>query len=136
MSFTVENSRVFSEQGLPCPARWFADGRVAFQADNEGLCDIDYFGRSEGSYIAMHKRFWGGLRYTTVDANMHRRRISPEKTVTFPFGFLSEGRVDFRVFAAEDAVFLTFTVKEPCRVEIQLYEEYLFHPELSHPDKR
>ncbi len=136
MNFEVKNSRILCEGGLPCPERWFADGRVAFGADNEGLCDIDYFGRSEGSYIAMHKRFWGGLRYTTVDAEMHRRRISPERTVTFPFGFLSEGRVGMRVFAAEDAVFLTFTVFERCRVELHLYEEYLFHPETRHPDIR
>ena len=56
MNFRVENSRVFAEGGLPCPARGFADGRTCFQADNEGLCDIGYFGRSHGSYIVMRKR--------------------------------------------------------------------------------
>lgn len=132
-NYRIEKGKIFSEGGLPWAPRWFCDGRVAFEVDNNGLGDINYFGeKTSGSYIAFHKRFWGGLRLYLVNES-GRKKLRPDRCEILPFGFSSTGGVcDFRVFTADDCIYFTVTPKTAGRLDLEFYEDYLFYPE-THP---
>lgn len=136
--YKVEKGIIYSEGGLPHAPRWFCDGRVAFQADNEGLCDVDFFNpKANWSYKLFHKRFWGGMRFYSV-SDGGRRYIRPEKCELLPFGYKSEGKYGtFCAYTANDSLYFLFTPTNDCDFEIQFYDEYLFVPDnSSKPDLR
>lgn len=136
--YKVERGIIYSDGGLPHVPRWFCDGRVAFQADNEGLGDVDFFNpKTKGSYKLFHKRFWGGMRFYAVEDG-ERHGIRPEKCELLPFGYKSEGKYGtFCVYTANDSLYFLFTPVKDCDFEIQFYDEYLFVPDdSSKPDIR
>lgn len=134
-NYRIEKGKIFSEGGLPWAPRWFCDGRLAFEIDNNGLGDIDYFGeRTDGSYIAFHKRFWGGLRLYLVN-EAGRRQLKPDRCEILPFGFSSSSAAgDFRIFTANECIYFTVTPKTSGRLDLEFYEDYLFYPE-THPHR-
>lgn len=130
MSYKVENGTIFSRQGLPYAPRWFCDGRIAFQTDNESITQIDYFGpETRGSYIAFLKKFWRGLTFYSVYKGS-RQVIRPRECEILPFGFnsLSE-RCLYGVFAANDCIYMTFQPLTDMDIAVEFYDDFFFYPE-------
>ncbi len=130
MDYKVENGTIFSEEGLPYAPRWFCDGRIAFQVDNESITQIDYFGpKTSGSYIAFLKKFWKGLTFYSICQDS-RQLIQPRECEILPFGFnsLSE-RCLYGMFAAGDCIYVTFQPLTDMDIAVEFYDDFLFYPE-------
>lgn len=129
ISYKVKNGVIHTSDGLPYTPRWFCDGRLAFQADNEGIADINFWGAKSDHYIAFHKRFWGGIRFYSADEK-GRTLIKPQKCKIMPFGFESDSdSCEYGIYAGNNTIYITFTAKTNCCFGIEFYNDYLFFPE-------
>lgn len=130
MNYRVEKGTIYTENGLPHAPRWFCDGRIAFQADNESITEINYFGpKSSGSFIAFLKRFWKGMTFYTI-CGCTKTVIRPSKCKILPFGFqsLSE-ECEYGIFAANDCIYITFRPLFDGDIAIEFYDDFFFYPE-------
>ena len=130
MDYTVENGIIYTEKGLPWPPRWFCDGRVAFQADQESITEIDYFGpKTGGSPIVFLKRFWKGMTFYTI-CRQRRQVIRAGQCEILPYGFSSRSELcEYGVFTADDRIYLTFRLEYDGAVAVEFYDDFLFFPE-------
>ena len=129
ISYMVKNGVIHTSDGLPYTPRWFCDGRLAFQADNEGIADINFWGAKSDNCIAFHKRFWGGIRFYSADEK-GRTLIKPQKCKIMPFGFESDSdSCEYGIYAGNNTIYITFTAKTNCCLGIEFYDDYLFFPE-------
>lgn len=128
-AYHVEKGIIYSEQGLPYAPRWFCDGRLALQADNEGIADINFFGANSDGYIAFHKRFWGGMKfYAITPAGKHL--LAPKKCQIWPFGYRSAGDLcDFCLYVANETIYLVLQPQCDMDFAAEFYDDYLFYPE-------
>lgn len=92
ISYNVRKGVIYTSEVLPYAPRWFCDGRLAFQVDNEGIADINFWGAQSDHYIAFHKRFWGGIRFYGTDEK-GKVLLKPQKCKIMPFGFESKQEV-------------------------------------------
>ena len=130
MKYTVEKGVIYSGDGLPWTPRWFCDGRMAFEADNQGISEIDYFGpETRGSYMVFKKRFWDGMRFYLNDRG-NRIPLKPQKCEILPFGFRSESdRCSYGIYTAGERIFLVLRPELDCELDAEFYEDSLFRPE-------
>ena len=134
MGYIIEKGKIISKDKIPHPPRWFADNRISFQVDEEGIADIDYFNRvSTGHFKAFYKGFWGGLRFYIDDGNSNRL-LSFDDCVILPFGIEGNcGAYKLSIFVADDTVFIklkaTSPIKENTVFKAEFYDEYCFNPQ-------
>ena len=128
MEYTVEQGKIICADGVPHLPRWFADNRLAFSLDGEGVADIDYHGPSNGHYKAFLKCFWGGLRLylRTGRQNVRLRFANCE---LWPFGITGEvsalgGKHTLQLFAADDTLFIRLLAGDMLPVGTELWAEF------------
>lgn len=101
MAYLVDKGVIRSDSGIPYAPRWFCDNRLAFQADDQGVGDIDYFSAHGcGQTKLFHRQLWGGLRFFLCD-DRHNYPIVPKECDILPFGYrasCSAGGMDYRFF--------------------------------------
>ncbi len=126
----VEKGIIYTEDGLPYGQRWFCDGRLAFQVDNESITQIDYFGpKTSGSGIAFLKRFWKGMTFYALYENT-RTVIRASQCEIWPFGYQSvSDNCDYRMYASNDVLYVTFCPKFQGDIALEFYDDFLFFPE-------
>lgn len=128
-TYHVEKGIIHSEQGLPYAPRWFCDGRLALQADTEGIGDINFFGANSDGYIAFHKRFWGGMKFYAVTP-AGKIPLTPEKCQIWPFGYRSSGVLcDYGLYTANETIYVVLQPKRDLDFSAEFYDDYLFYPE-------
>ncbi len=136
--YQVNAGEIISDKGLPWAPRWFCDGRLAVQVDDDGIGQIDHFAAgSKGSYIVCRRRFWGGMRFFAVQDGA-RRQIVPRRCRIWPYGYSAETDCgEFSLFVADGCILFRFQPRGCRALEIQFYEEFLFVPDNSDtPDIR
>ena len=131
MAYTVENGAILSSEGMPWGFRWFCDDRLAFQMTDEGIEEINYWGRNTpggAGYIVFRKRFWGGLRLYIRTAD-GRRLLKPENCRILPCGCrVTGGSADYLVFAANNCIYYKIQCPADAMVDLEFYDEFCFHP--------
>ena len=140
MQYTVKNGAILSQNGMPWGSRWFCDDRLAFQMTDEGIEEIDYWGKNTpggAGYIAFRKRFWGGLQLYTRTAE-GRRLLKPEHCRILPYGCSGNAQnAEFSVFAANNSIYFKVKCNDDAKVDLEFYDEFRFHPGQSdHCDVR
>ncbi len=127
--YTVNKGTVFSEDGLPYAPRWFCDGRLSVQVDENGIGDVHYFGINSTDFLALHKCFWGGLKFYSIDKD-GRCVIRPQICQILPFGFQSDSdKCVFSIYVANNTIYLSITPKADTDFGMEFYDQYLFHPD-------
>lgn len=128
--YKVENGIIYTEDGLPYGQRWFCDGRIAFQADNESITQIDYFGpKTSGSSIAFLKRFWKGMTFYTLCGNS-RTVVRASRCEIWPFGYKSMSEtLEYGVYVANDILYVIFRPQFNGDITVEFYDDFLFYPE-------
>lgn len=133
--YTVKKGTIISSNGLPCAPRWFCDGRVAMEIDNECISQIDYFSpKTNGSYIVFRKRFWKGICFY-----LDNTKLRPENTEILPFGFKSTGEsADYSVYIANEKIIINIVPKfNANELRTEFYDDFIFYPEThEHHDIR
>lgn len=137
IEYQVEKGRIITNHGLPYTPRWFCDGRLAFQVNNEGIADINYFGANSDKYIVFHSRFWSGMQFYIMDTD-GRSMVRPQKCEVMPFGYRSDGlRCNYGIYVAKETIFIVIEPKTESDFAIEFYDDYLFYPEVrEHRDVR
>jgi len=113
-SFTVDKGVILCEKGIPQPPRWFADSRLAFSLEENGIQQVDFW--HEGSATVFLRNLWEGFRYYLVKDNLNYK---PEYTNSriWPFGIESECTFDgaifkHRVLAVNEALIIQLVTPE------------------------
>lgn len=129
-SYVVQKGIIYSEGGLPYEPRWFCDGRMAFEADNQGIRQLDYFGaESSGNYMIFKKRFWDGIRLFLNKQGV-RSALRPRKCQIMPFGFRSESEVcNYGIYTVGDCLFVVVHPAFDCVLDMEFYDDTVFRPE-------
>lgn len=130
MNYKVDRGVIFSDDGLPYTPRWFCDGRMAFEADNLGIRQIDYFGpETSGNYTVFKKQFWDGIRFF-LNHQGARTALKPQKCKIMPFGFKSESKVcDYSIYTVDDCIFVIVCPSFDCDLDVEFYDDSVFRPE-------
>lgn len=130
MNDKIENGIIYTEEGLPFGQRWFCDGRIAFQVDNESITQIDYFGaETSGSSIAFLKRFWKGMTFYALCGHS-RTVICASQCEIWPFGYRSvSDNCEYGIYAANDLLYITFRPLFQGDITVEFYDDFLFFPE-------
>lgn len=128
--YKVVKGTIYCENGLPYAPRWFCDGRMALEVDNQGVRQIDYFGPAlAGSYIVFKKRFWDGMRFY-LNENGKRTALKPKKCEIMPFGYKSENeKYTYSIYTVNDCIFVTVQPYFACNMDIEFYDDSVFRPE-------
>lgn len=143
--YSLRQGKILSADGLPYAPRWFCDNRLAFQADDDGIGDIEYYSAwGKGHRLIFHRQFWGGMRLYLYSAGA-RYQLRPQKCEIMPYGFSSETDIEglaysYRIYTASDHIFLSFTFPpqpdEKYAVGIEFYNDYHFIPSAQDSDLR
>lgn len=143
MAYLVDKGVIRSDSGIPYAPRWFCDNRLAFQADDQGVGDIDYFSAHGcGQTKLFHRQLWGGLRFFLCD-DRHNYPIVPKECDILPFGYrasCSASGMDYRFFlyTAADrlyAVVETGTL-QGLSLKLEFYDDYRMIPAAGETDLR
>ncbi|MBQ4087649.1 MAG: hypothetical protein IJC78_05320 [Clostridia bacterium] len=127
--YTVKKGKILSKDGLPYAPRWFCDGRLSVQVDERGIGDVHYFGVNSTNFLTLHKCFWGGLKFYSIDQD-GRCMIRPQVCEILPFGFESDSdKCVFSIYVANNTIYLSVTPKADMDFGMEFYEKYLFHPD-------
>ncbi len=129
-SYVVQKGIIYSEDGLPYEPRWFCDGRMAFEVDDQGIRQLDYFGaESKGNYMIFKKRFWDGIRLFLNKQGV-RGALRPHKCQIMPFGFSSESEeCNYGIYTAGDCLFVVVHPAFDCDLDVEFYDDTVFRPE-------
>lgn len=133
--YKVENGVIHSQNGMPWGARWFCDDRLAFQVTDEGIEEINYWGRDNSlggaGYIVFRKRFWSGMQLYTHSA-AGRKLLKPEHCEIWPYGYRAHGTDwTLTVFAANNCIYLRLLADTERKVTLEFSDEFRFHPGMS-----
>ncbi len=129
--YIIKKGTIISENGLPYAPRWFCDGRLSVQVDNDGIGDVHYFGANSADCIVFRKCFWNGVRLYSIDKD-GRCMIRPQKCEILPFGFQSDSdRCVFSVYVANETLYLTLIPKTDMTLALEFYNKYRFFPDVS-----
>lgn len=123
---------VYSDSGIPCPPRWFADGRTAVQLDESGISQVDYMNPLGGQRTIFLRRLWDGIRYYLERDGVTYR---PEyiKSETWPFGIEARWPFDgityrHRVMVVDEAIVIQLQtpseVGSDIRFKMEFYEGF------------
>lgn len=99
MEHTVKKGLIYSEKGVPCGQRWFADNRLAVQFDETGVTRVEYRNPEQkmGNPIVFLKGLHDGLRYYLEHDGITYGAEYINNTV-WPFGMDSEWDFQSAVF--------------------------------------
>lgn len=131
--YRVEKGVIYSDKGIPELPRWFADGRVAFQFDETGICQIDYHNPNQKTnhQTVFLRQLWDGFRYFLEQDNL---TYKPEyvNSQVWPFGIESEWKfggviLKHRIMVVDEAIIMQVTVPEKAPTNTRFKMEF-FEP--------
>lgn len=129
--YQVENGRIYSQRGMPYGVRWFCDDRLAFQVADEGIEEINFWGKNSpggAGYIVFRKRFWNGMQLYIRDG-AGRRLLKPARCEIMPYGYRSCAQDhSLEMFAANNCIYMVLTTQQDGEVSLEFSDELRFHP--------
>ncbi len=135
MEYRIENGIIKTDKGLPYLPRWFADERVAFEVDKNGISQIDYWNRTTNcSYIIFLADFWGGIKFFIEDEGLN---YAPNffDCEMLPCGFVAKWKhkditITFTQYVVNDSVVTTFYADKQTKLRLrtQFYNNFSFSP--------
>ena len=144
-TYRVEMGKIISPDKIPHPPRWLADNRLAFQVNEQGLGDIDYFNAdSHGHHKAFAKSFWGGMRFYVNDGT-HNYLLSFAECEILPFCitgrcYAGDTSYTLSIYAANDTVFIALKtggyVPAQTSFRLEFYQAYCMLPQGTDGDLR
>ncbi|MBO5197124.1 MAG: hypothetical protein J6B85_01190, partial [Lachnospiraceae bacterium] len=143
--FEINEGSIQTENGLPYGPRWFCDNRLAFEAYEYELGDVQFFsswGKGQ-RYGLFRKQFWGGLRLYLFDRE-HRYILKAEQCEIWPFGYFSRTKIEgvsvsYGIYTCRDSLY--FCVELPEQFEgysfgLEFYDDYRVMPSPDYNDLR
>lgn len=132
--YTVENGIIYSPKGIPQQPRWFADNRLAFQFDERGISQVDYYYSGAGQNLPtlFLRQLWDGFRYFIEQDN---KTFKPDYTSSkvWPFGVESEWNfegaiINHRVMAVDESIIIQLVVPDKIpgnlRFKLEFFESF------------
>ncbi|WP_152970576.1 hypothetical protein [Bacillus sp. FJAT-28004] len=132
MSYRIDKGIIHSVEGLPHAPRWFSDGRLAVQYDEEGISQIDYFNpdATNNARTVYIRKVFDGIRFL-ANSGSSILRPNYQNVSLYPFGYEAEWQesrvhIEHALYTVEDAIILRFKVcecKEPSvKIQLTTYE--------------
>lgn len=129
--YQVENGVIHSENGMPFGVRWFCDDRLAFQVTDEGIEEINFWGKNTpggAGYIVFRKRFWSGMQLYSHSA-AGRKLLRPDRCEIWPYGYRAQGGDwELTVFGANNCIYMNLCAGSDTKVTLEFYDEFRFFP--------
>ncbi len=128
--YTVNRGVIYCDKGLPQLPRWFADSRLAFRFDYEGIAQVDYYNpvRGQGLPTIFLRQLWDGFRYFIEKDG---RTFKPEyrNTRIWPFGIESEWSfqniiIKQRVMAVDESIVMQLILPDSVPTGLHLKMEF------------
>ena len=130
LPYSVSNGVIYCENGIPELPRWFADSRLAFQVDEGGIAQVDYYDPAPGQHLAtlFVRQLWDGFRYYLERNN---KTYKPEYTHSriWPFGIESEWNFEgiimkHRVMAVDESIVIQLVVPDSLPTDLHFKMEF------------
>lgn len=133
-AYTVDHGIVYSDDGIPESPRWFADSRLAFQLDEAGIAQVDYYPAITGQTLAtlFLRQLWDGFRYYLEQDGKTYKPVYAKSKV-WPFGIESDWNFNGvvlkqRVMAVDEAIVLQIVVPDNIpsgiRFKLEFFENF------------
>ncbi|HEV8082161.1 MAG TPA: hypothetical protein VGP55_03115 [Chitinophagaceae bacterium] len=134
LPYVVNKGVIYADKGIPESPRWFADSRLAFSFDEEGIAQVDYYNPVRGERLPtiFLRQLWDGFRYYLEKNN---KTFKPQylNSRVWPFGIESEWSFEnvifkHRVMAINESVIIQVIVPENVppgiRFKMEFYEAF------------
>ena len=128
--YSVDNGVIYCENGIPELPRWFADSRLAFQVDEGGIAQVDYYNRVPGQHLAtlFVRQLWDGFRYYLEQGNKTYKPVYTHSRI-WPFGIESEWNFEgtimkHRVMAIDESIVIQLVVPDALPAGLRFKMEF------------
>jgi hypothetical protein len=132
--YTVNNGVIYCENGVPESPRWFADNRLAFQFEEGGIAQVDYYNPVPGHHLStlFLKQLWDGFRYYLEQDNKTYKPAYTHSEI-WPFGIESEWNfqgmiLKHRVMAVDESIVIQLelpaSVPTGLRFKMEFFENF------------
>ena len=132
--YTIKNGVPYMEKGIPASPLWFADSRLAFNFDEGGVGQLDYYSPAPGQNLptVFLRQLWDGFRYYLVkDGKTYKPDFN--NSSIWPFGIESDWHVGSAVFrqqvmAVDESLIIEITtpdtIPEGMAFKLEFYEAF------------
>ncbi len=128
--FTVDKGIIYCEQGVPEAPRWFADSRLAFQFDEMGISQIDYYNDVPGTDLStlFLRQLWDGFRYY-VEQDTKTFKPEYKNCSISPYGIAAEwdfkgAVIRHRVMAIDESIVIQLVIPENIPANVRFKMEF------------